>query len=72
MNAADISARVHRLDQLGRGLMKEIVQVEKADDPMLYMERLAYLTAMRQALSGIEGARVTLVKARQRLGSAGR
>jgi hypothetical protein len=28
----------------------------------------AHLTAMRQALSGIEGARVTLVKARKRLG----
>jgi hypothetical protein len=52
--------------------MKEICQVEKADDPMLYLERQAYLTAMRQALSGIEGARVTLVKARQRLGGAGR
>jgi hypothetical protein len=71
MSAADIAARVRRLDQLGRGLMKEIVQVEKADDPMLYLERQAYLTAMRQFLSGIEGARVTLVKARQRL-DAGR
>jgi hypothetical protein len=44
MTAADIAARVHRLDQLGRGLMKEICQIEKADDPMLYLERRAYLT----------------------------
>jgi hypothetical protein len=35
MTAADIAARVRRLDQLGRGLMKEICQVLKADDPML-------------------------------------
>ena len=48
------------------------VNLEKADDPMLYLERQAYLTAMRQALSGIEGARVTLAKARQRMDEIGR
>ena len=37
--------RVRRLDQLSRGLMLEIVQVEKADDPKLYLERRAYLTS---------------------------
>jgi hypothetical protein len=71
MSAADIAARVRHLDQLSRGLMKELVQVETADDPMLYLERRAYLTAMLQALSGIEGARVTLAKACRRL-STGR
>jgi hypothetical protein len=72
MSAADIAARVRRLDQLSRGLMKEISQVAKADDPLLHVERCEYLTAMRQALSGIEGARVTLARARQRLGGSGR
>jgi hypothetical protein len=38
--------------------MLEISQVAKADDPMLYVERREYLKAMRQAWSGIEGARV--------------
>ena len=49
MNAADIVARVRRLDQLSRGLAKEIQLVEKADDPMLYVERMEYLAAIRQA-----------------------
>ena len=67
MTAADIAARVRRLDLLSRGLMVELSQVAKADDPMLYVERREYLGAMRQAWSGIEAPRVTLVKARQRL-----
>jgi len=60
---------VHRLDQLARGLIEGICWVEKADDPLLYLERPAYLTAMRQVLSAIEGARVTLAKPCQRLSS---
>jgi hypothetical protein len=52
--------------------MVEISQIAKADDPMLYVERREYLTALRQVLNGVEGARVTLAKARQRLDGAGR
>jgi hypothetical protein len=36
-------------------------------DPLLYRERLDYLAAIRQALAGVDGARIVLVKARQRL-----
>ena len=67
MSAADISARVRRLDQLSRSLAREISTVAKADDSMLYLERQAYLTGMRKLLDGIEAARVALVKARQRI-----
>ena len=67
MNAADITARVRRLDQLSRGLASEISVVGKVEDPMLYLERQAYLGGMRRTLQGIEVARVALVKARQRL-----
>jgi hypothetical protein len=67
MTAADISARVRRLDQLSRGPALEISIVTKADDPMLYVERQTYLAAMRRALDGTEAARIVLAKARQRM-----
>jgi hypothetical protein len=69
MTAAEVAARVRRLDQLSRGVGLEISIVSKADDPMLYVERQVYLAAMRGTLGGIESARVVLAKARQRLDS---
>jgi hypothetical protein len=39
MSAADILARIRRLDQLSRGLAKEIQLEKRADDPMLYVGR---------------------------------
>jgi isopentenyldiphosphate isomerase len=59
--------RVRRLDQLSREVALEISIVTKADDPMLYVERQAYLAAMRQAMADIETAYVVLAKARRRL-----
>jgi hypothetical protein len=67
MSAADIVARVRRLDQLSRGLAKEIQLVEEADDPMLYVERIEYLKAMRQARAGVENALAALAKAKHRI-----
>jgi hypothetical protein len=39
---------------------------------LLYLERKAYLAAVRGAVSGLESARVVLAKARQRLERPGR
>jgi hypothetical protein len=64
---ARLPARVRDLDQLSRGLVLELTSIQKADGPMLYLERGAYLSAMVNALKGIEAARVTLPKATQRL-----
>jgi hypothetical protein len=61
------AARVKRLDQHSRGLAREISLIRAANDPMLYLERKAYLLAMGDALQGIESARVMLAKACQRL-----
>jgi hypothetical protein len=72
MSAANVAARVGRLDQLSRGLALEISNVSKADDPMLYLERRAYLDALLATVRGVEAARVTLAKARQRLDGEGR
>jgi hypothetical protein len=55
-----IEARKRRLERLSRGLMKEAVIVDEHDDPFLRVERLAYLQALRDAIAGLETARVVL------------
>jgi hypothetical protein len=67
MTLRAIAARVDRLDELARGLAKEIVLVGDADDSLLYLERKAYLDGLQRALSDFEEARVVLARARQRL-----
>jgi hypothetical protein len=42
--------------------------IRKADDPLLYLERKAYLTAIQNAIAGVEAARVVLAQVCQRLG----
>lgn len=67
ITVADLLARKDRLLQLEAGLGKGLVIVRKANDPMLYLERKAYLTALHDILGGVQDARVTLVKALWRL-----
>jgi hypothetical protein len=62
-----VRARVRRLEELARGLAKEVAVVGDADDPMLYLERRKYLNAIRDALAGVDGARVILAQALRRL-----
>jgi hypothetical protein len=69
MNLIDLKARVCRLDDLARGLAKEVALWKGGNDPLLYLERKAYLGAIQDALAGVEAARVVLAKARQRLES---
>ena len=45
---------------------------EEAADPLLYLEKKVYLQAIREAISGVEAARVVLVKACRRIESEGR
>jgi hypothetical protein len=71
----DIEPRVSRLDELARGLAKEAALIRKADDPLLYLERRAYLNAIQDAIAGVEAARVVLAQVCQRLrrpGNVGR
>ena len=67
MNLSDLRARVARLDQLARGLAKEVTLWKSCNDPLLYVERKAYLGGIQDGLVGIEAARVALAKAMQRL-----
>jgi hypothetical protein len=62
-----IAARVVRLDELIRGLAREVVTWKECNDPLLYLERKMYLKALQDGLGGLEEARVVLAGARQRL-----
>ena len=62
-----IKARVVRLDELTRRIRKEILTIAAGDDPLLYLERQTYLTAMRTAADGLDEARVALAGVMGRL-----
>jgi hypothetical protein len=67
MTLHHIAARIRRLDALFLGLGREVALIAKGDDPLLYLERQAYLPGLHCAASGLENARVILAKARQRI-----
>jgi hypothetical protein len=54
---------------LARGLAKEVSLWKGGNDPLLYLERKAYLGAIQDALAGVESARVILARVRRRLGA---
>jgi hypothetical protein len=66
MTLADVEARVRRLDELVRGLSKELDSWKTGSDPLLYLERQSYLKAIQAAIKDIETARVVLARACQR------
>ncbi len=68
MNLSDLASRVARLDELSRGLAREVMLWKTCNDPLLFQERKTYLSAIQDALAGVETARVALVRAQQRLG----
>jgi hypothetical protein len=70
IRVADIDKRVRRLDNLTRGLSQEIALWKEGSDPLLYLERRAYLNAIQDALAGIEAARVVLARASQRISTS--
>jgi hypothetical protein len=67
VTADNLAARARRLDRLALGLMREVVLIREADDPLLYLERQDYLAALREAVGWLEGARVTLARALHRI-----
>jgi len=60
LELADIKARIARLDQLARGLAKEVGLQRGAEDVLLFRERRQYLRAVQEALAGADAARVVL------------
>jgi hypothetical protein len=67
MTLSDLRARVRRLEALGLGVSRELAAVRRADDPMLYLERQAYLKGLTRFLGGLEDARMALALACQRI-----
>jgi hypothetical protein len=67
IRGADLGMRIQRLEDLALGLHKDRVAWEEAADPLPYLERRAYLAAVRTAIRGVEDARVILAKACQRM-----
>jgi hypothetical protein len=73
ISLASLSERVRRLEELTLKLAREVQLWKACDDPLLNVERRAYLKAIQDALAGLDEARVILVQAQQRhdaLGSA--
>ena len=66
MTVVDLSVRVRRLEELTRGLAKEVTRWQECNDSLLYMERQAHLDAMQNALRESDDARVAQCR-RQRL-----
>jgi hypothetical protein len=65
----DLRARIQRLQAIARELAAErLVPPVEDNDPLLYVERLAYRLAMDRGLYELEGARVVLAKALDRMG----
>jgi hypothetical protein len=63
----DVKRRVDRLEQLSKGISKEVHLFRQAEDPLLYLERRMYLCAIQDALFGVEAARVVLAQVLQRV-----
>ena len=64
-------ARVARLQELAGALLKEIVVIGEAQDPLLYLKRHRYLGALHRAVEGLETARVALAEAVMRMEESG-
>lgn len=67
MNADDLTARVQRLEQLYRGMCRELWLWKADSGPLEFGERKAYLNAIHDVIAGTEAARVVLLGAWQRL-----
>jgi hypothetical protein len=70
ISAAELEARLRRMEELSRGLEREAARWRAGDDPLLHAERAAYLAAIREASAGVEAARAALAGATRRMSKA--
>jgi hypothetical protein len=63
----DLRARMERGDALRMALMKGLLVMREANDPLLNAERRDYLVAIYKVIGGLESARVMLAKAVHRI-----
>ena len=62
MNLNNLAKRIERLEQLSRGLSREVTLCRSADEPLLPAERRTYLGGIQDTLAGLDAARVVLVE----------
>jgi hypothetical protein len=62
-----LSTRIARLEQLTRGMRKDMTTVEKSQSPFKEAEKQAYLVAMAQTCEAMEKARRILIDVRYRI-----
>lgn len=68
MNVKSIKTRVDRLAQIREGFAREVRELGRPlRDPLMGMERKAYLKALADAIDAIERARAVLSEAHKRL-----
>lgn len=67
MNLEAIEKRIRRLDELSLEIGRDISDWRKGEDPLLYLERRALVSALHDTLSAVEEARVRLVRAEIRI-----
>jgi hypothetical protein len=70
MRLTDIRRRAKRLEQLAKGLAKEVSIIRKADDPLLHRERKQYLSSIQDAIAGADAVRAILARVVQRMEGA--
>jgi hypothetical protein len=67
ITAAGIADRIRRLEALTLALAQEGQSLRAAQDPLLYAERRDYLKVICAVAVALDGAKVVLAEARQRL-----
>jgi hypothetical protein len=48
----DLTARICRFEELTHHLHREAILFRKGEDPLLFLERRAYLSALDEAIGG--------------------
>ena len=68
MTPADLEARIRRLDELARGLLREAYLVQHQEVPLLeHRETREYVAGIDAVIAGVEDARAVLARAVQRV-----
>lgn len=69
MGARQVEQRARRLEEVLRVLALECIASRYGGDPLLRLERRAFLGALREGLEGVERARAALMAVARRLRS---
>ena len=72
MQLPQIKARLARIEELEKGLAREVGVWQAQEAPLSELERKRYLDAIQNAVAGLDDARATLAAVVKRLEQPGR